>query len=198
MSWLQHLFRTSHAPTGAKNNPSASVGVPSQEIPTVKFDPSSVSESVKANLRRNIELLDDIETKHVNGIYELALRSVVSGDLHLFCAELMNMHIEGMTTGRAALIGRSLRNKANAILGNERRAALGITQAIWMYSHAPCMVSPRHATEAEIRQDAAHKAANGKKFDLSKGLLVNGKWTWPGVEDGCRCSSRAVLPWTKG
>ncbi len=76
----------------------------------------------------------------------------------------------------------------------ERQAALGITYAVWMYAHAPCMKNPRHPTDEEIQQNAAHKAADRKTYDLSKGLLVNGKWTWPGVEDGCKCFSRSILP----
>jgi hypothetical protein len=166
-------------------------------MPTVKFDPSTVSESVKANLRRNIWLLNNIEKKHFRQIYEISLRSVVSGDLHLFCTELMNIHIQGMTTGWAAEIGRSLSNKAKAIICNERRTALGITHAVWMYAHAPCVVDPHHPTAAELRQDAAHKEADRKRYDLSEGLLVDGKWTWPGVENGCKCSSRIVLPGCK-
>ena len=33
-------------------------------IPTVKFDPSSVSEGVRADLRRNIGLIDDVDKEH--------------------------------------------------------------------------------------------------------------------------------------
>ncbi len=193
MFWLRRLLQPFTKPTEIKGQSRSGLGL--QTMPTVKFDPFLVSKSVKANLRRNIELLDDIEKKYVKQVYELALRSVVKGDLHLFCTELMNMQIEGMTTGRAAEIGRSLSKKANAIIGNERRAALGITHAIWMYAHAPCMKDPRHPTDAEIRQNAAHKAADGTRYELSQGLLVDGKWTWPGIEEGCKCSSRPLLPY---
>jgi hypothetical protein len=65
-------------------------------MPTVKFDPSTVSKSVKADLRKNIGLLDDIEKKHGQQIYEAALRSILAGrDLHVLSAALMI--IDGMT-----------------------------------------------------------------------------------------------------
>jgi hypothetical protein len=164
-------------------------------MPTVKFDSSTVSENVKTDLLRNIELLDDVEKIHVKPIYELALRSIVTGgDLHLFCTGLMNMNIERMTKGRAAEIGRALSNKAKAVINRERQAVLGITHATWMYANAPCMKDPRHPTDAEVQQDSAHRSANGKKFEVGKGLFLDGKWTWPGVEEGCKCSSRVVLP----
>ncbi len=162
----------------------------------VEFDPSTVSKGVKANLRKNIELLDDLGKKHIPQIYEVALRSVLAGrNLRMLSTALIE--IAGMSHDRAADIARSLHNKATEQINRERQSSLGITHAIWMYANAPCMKDPNHPTEAEIQQDAAHKAANGKRYDLSRGLLVNGKWTRPGVEEGCKCVSRAVLPWTK-
>jgi len=46
-------------------------------MPTIKLDPSVVTRSIKADLRRNVELLAGVEKKHVKQIYELALRSIV-------------------------------------------------------------------------------------------------------------------------
>ena len=67
-----------------------------------------------------------------------------------------------------------------------------------MYANAPCMKDPwcDCPTAADIRQDSAHRAANGKKYEIAKGLFVDGKWARPGVEEGCKCSARSVLPWT--
>jgi len=191
MSWLRRLMQPLAKPSGAKGGSSQSI----QTMPTVKIDSSVVSENGKTDLLRNIELLDDVEKIHVKPIYELALRSIVAGgDLHLFCTELMKMGIDGMTKGRASEIGRALSNKAKATISRERQAALGITHATWMYANAPCMKDPRHPTDTEAQQDSAHRSANGKKFEVGKGLFLDGKWTWPGVEEGCKCSSRAVLP----
>jgi len=193
MSWLSRLWHPLNAPTEAKSSHSAPVRSPLQGIPTVKFDPSTVNQRVKVNLLRNIELLADLEKKHVKQVYEIALRSLLAGrDLHMLATALRE--IAGLPQKRAADVARSLHNKATMQITRERQAALGITHAKWMYPNAPCMVDPRHPTEAGIGQDAAHKAADGKIYDLSKGLLVDGKWTWPGVEDGCKCSSRPILP----
>jgi hypothetical protein len=192
MSWLRRLLQPFTKPTEIKGHSRSKLSL--QAMPTVKFDPSTVSKSVKADLRRNIELLDDIEKKHVKQIYELALRSKVGRDLHLFCTGLMNMNIEGMTAGRAAELGRSLSNKAKAIIDRERQASLGITHAIWMYANAPCMKDPRHPVAADVQRDSTHRSANGNRYEISKGLFVDGKWIWPGVEEGCKCCSRPVLP----
>jgi ribosomal protein L40E len=163
----------------------------------VEFDPSTVSESVKESLRNNIELLGDLGKKHVPQIYKVALRSVLAGrDLRMLSTALIE--IAGMSRDRAADIARSLHNKATEQINRERQYSLGITHAIWMYPNAPCMKEPFSScpTAADIRQDSAHRAANGKKYEIAKGLFVGGKWTRPGVEEGCKCASRSVLPWT--
>lgn len=163
MSWFRRSLQPTHKPTEVNSARSASVHHAPQAMPIVKFDPSAASKSVKVNLRRNIEMLDDIEKKHVKQVYGLALRSIeVGGDLHLFCTGLMNLHIEGMITGRAAEIGRSLSNKAKAIIDRESQAAIGISHATWMYANAPCMKDPSHPVAADIQRDAAHHSANGK------------------------------------
>lgn len=185
MSWLRRLLQPFTKPTEGKlfHSPFA-----------IEFDPSTVSKSVKANLRRNIELLDDIGKKHVRQIYKLALRSVLAGgdERGLYTAL---MKIEGMTKRRAAEIARSLNAKAREQINRERTFSLGITHAIWMYANAPCMKDPRCPTAADVQRDAAHRAANGKKYEITEGLFVDGKWTRPGVEEGCKCSARSVLPW---
>lgn len=159
----------------------------------VEFDSSAVTESVKADLRRNIRLIDDLDEGHFEQVYKAAVDSVTAGrDFQALFKALTD--IEGMTKGRAEQVARSLNNKATSLINRERQTAVGITHAIWMYANAPCMVKPKVATDSDIRQDAAHSAANGKRYEISKGLFVDGKWTWPGVEEGCKCSSRVVLP----
>jgi len=195
MSWLRRLLQPSTKPTEVKKDYSPSVRYAMEAMPTIKFDPSVVTKSVKADLRRNVELLAGVEKKHVKQIYELALRSIVGRrDFYSFCTEMMDMHIDGMTRSKAAEIGTSLANKAGAVIERERRTSLGITHAKWLYANAPCMRDPNHPSAADVQRDAAHREANGKRYEVSKGLFVDGKWTWPGVEEGCKCASRASLP----
>ena len=95
MSWLRRLLQPFTKPTEVKKDDSPSVRHAWKLCP-VKFDPSMVSKSVKADLRRNIELLDDLEKKHVKQVYEAALRSVWQAGICTCCVRLL-MKIEGMT-----------------------------------------------------------------------------------------------------
>jgi hypothetical protein len=160
-------------------------------IHTVRFDPSRVTDAIKNDVWNNVLLLDDIDRNCAHQVYVAALRSISAGrDLSILYEALMQLNDNGITKRRAAEISHLLNNRATALMNKERQESLGIKHAIWLYSGAPCEIDPKKATG----QDAAHKTANGKPFDVSKGMLLNGKWTWPGVEPGCRCASKSVIP----
>lgn len=164
-------------------------------IPTVKFDSSRVTEAVKADVRSTILTFPEIDQRHFEQLYDAAIRSISAGrDLHVLFDVIIQMNIAGMTEARAADIALLLNNRATSLMQREQQAALGITHAIWLYSGALCKVYPKKTTDHDIRQDAAHKAADGKEFEVAKGMLLNGKWTWPGAEPGCKCASRPKIP----
>lgn len=62
-----------------------------------------------------------------------------------------------------------------------RRQEIGITHAVWLHSHAG--IKPR----------PSHVAADGKEYEIGKGMYLDGKWTLPGKEPNCRCNSYAII-----
>ena len=153
-------------------------------IPTVKVDPARVTETVREDLRNNIKSLREVSAKDFNMVYDAAIRSISAGRaLDIIYQALMN--IEGMSTRRAEDIALSLNNKADALIAIEARERLGIKYAVWRYSGATC---------GNAEQDASHKAADGMIYLIKKGILMNGRWTWPGREDGCKCVSKSLIP----
>lgn len=152
-------------------------------IPTVKFDAAKVTEAVKADLRKNIKSLKEIGAGDFDKIYEAALRSITAGRaLHIVYQALMT--IDGIHKRRAEDISRSVNNRATALMQSEEQERLGIKYAIWLYSGAPC---------GSAQQDATHKAAKGKPYLVSKGMLLGDRWTWPGRDNGCKCVSKSVI-----
>jgi len=84
MSWPRRLLRPTHTPTDVKIGRSQSIRRAMQAMTAVKFDPSTVSKSVKENLGKNIEPLDDLVKENFREVYRVALRSISEGrDLHL-------------------------------------------------------------------------------------------------------------------
>lgn len=152
-------------------------------LPTVKFDPSSVTDHIKNDLRDNVESLDDVATPDKPILYEAALRAVLAGsDNHSLSKLLINL---GLTKRRAAEISCYLSNNATILIEAERRKELGIKCAIWRYGGVPC---------GDYDTDKAHREADGKRFPVTDGLCINGKLMLPGRDWGCHCTSRAVIP----
>lgn len=84
-------------------------------IPTVKFDPAKVTETVKTDLRQNIKSLNEVGADDFDMIHAAALRSISVGrDLHILYQALMT--IGGMGKRRAEGISFSLNNKATALI----------------------------------------------------------------------------------
>jgi uncharacterized protein with gpF-like domain len=160
---------------------------------TKSFFHADLPDIVKMEIRKNVELIAELETKELDQIYDLVLKSVMEGrNLGGLRAALQSQF--NMTKERAAQISRFQHNNATAMLTRIRQEELGIKEAMWIYSNVACAIHPKDPTPKEIKRDAAHRAANGKLYDVSKGMYLNRKWTWPGCEEGCKCISRSILP----
>jgi uncharacterized protein with gpF-like domain len=150
-------------------------------IPTVQFDQTRVNKIVEHDIKQNIRAFIDINDKYFDLVFKAALQSISSGrDLNVLYQALIT--VDGMAKSRASAIALELNNKTTALMEDERRVALGITHAVWLYSGAPCG-----------NHDAEHKAANGAFYRIGEGLFIGGAWTSPGREAGCRCVSKSAI-----
>jgi len=148
---------------------------------TVKFTMSKEAcEGYQAVLQENVSLIKSIGADYLKDVQGDVWRAVKSGyDLDTLSKTIKARY--GTTAKRAGFIARDQSNKAKAVIENVRRKELGITEAIWQHSGAGKEPRPSHV------------AASGKKYDLSKGMYLDGKWVLPGEEINCRCTSRAII-----
>lgn len=172
----------------------ADAAEPAYAIPTVKFDPEQVTEEIKADFEKNVRNIKDFDEANFDRIYDAGLRSISNGrDTAILFNAIMELDLPGMTRRRAGEISLSLNNKATALMDRNRQMASGIKYAVWIYSGAPCQTDPKNPWAKDIRQDAAHKAANGKRYEIAKGMVLNGRRTMPGWDEGCKCVSGPVV-----
>lgn len=142
----------------------------------------SVRQALDAVMFENVSLIKSIPENYFNQIEGIIMRAYASGhDVNRMVEELKSMY--PVTQRRAELIARDQTNKANSVVTNIRRVELGITEAIWQHSHAGKNPRPDHV------------AANGKRFKISEGCYISGKYILPGEEINCRCTSKSVLPY---
>jgi SPP1 gp7 family putative phage head morphogenesis protein len=133
-----------------------------------------------AVIGENVGLIRSIASQHLAEVEGLVMRSVSAGrDLGTLTKDLEARY--GITKRRAALIARDQNNRATAVINQIRQRSLGITEAVWMHSAAGKVPRPSHV------------AANGKKYDIEKGMLIDGEWILPGQKINCRCVSRSVI-----
>jgi hypothetical protein len=165
--------------------PNVSVAEPVRRVPTVKFDPARVTDAIKEDIRESVSKIKDFGEPHFDCIYEAALRSVSRGmDAAALFNAIMDLQLPAMTKRRAGEISININRRAKALVDRNEQMAIGIKYATWNYSGAPC----------HPRQDAAHRAANGKRYAIAKGMPLHGRRTMPGREEGCKCFSRPIIP----
>lgn len=141
----------------------------------------AMQDVAKAAVVENVALIRSIPQQYFTDVEGIVMRGYSRGrDLREITTELQSRY--GITQRRAVLIARDQSNKLNAVTTQARRQEIGITEAIWQHSHGG--KEPRKS----------HVAADGRKFEIAKGCLIDGKHILPGEEINCRCVSKSVLP----
>jgi SPP1 gp7 family putative phage head morphogenesis protein len=148
---------------------------------SVKFTMTrEMNDAYQAVIGENVGLIKSIGEQHLKNVETVVMQSVQRGrDLGYLSKQLQETY--GVTKRRAALIARDQNNKATSTLNAARQRSLGITEGIWRHSGAG-----RHPRPDHVRAD-------GKKFDITKGLEVSGEFIMPGELINCRCTWSPVI-----
>jgi SPP1 gp7 family putative phage head morphogenesis protein len=151
---------------------------------TIKFEMTPVvREAFEASLAENVGLIRSIPEQYLQQVQGAVMRSYTRGrDLQSLVASLKALY--PAASNRAVLIARDQSNKANSVVTQARQTELGITESIWMHSHAGKTPRPTHV------------AMNGKRYKVAEGMWdsAESKMIFPGELINCRCTSRSVLP----
>ena len=146
---------------------------------------------LNALTKENVALIKSIPTEYFKRVEYDIMSTVTEGrDLQDLSDKLSKGY--GITRRRAIMIAYDQTNKITAKFERAEKIELGLFEAEWVHSHAPQEPRPSHV------------AANGKKFDIRKGLYIvernkSGKvvhrgWTQPADRPNCNCFSRTILP----
>ena len=134
----------------------------------------------RATIGQNVSLIKSIPHDYLAKVEGHVMRSVQTGrDLGTLTKALENEF--GVTKRRAAFIAKDQNNKATAALTRARQIEIGVTEAVWLHSGGGKHPRP------------AHVAASGKRYDIAKGMMIGGKYIFPGELPNCRCVSRSVI-----
>lgn len=133
-----------------------------------------------AVINENIALIKSIPSQYFTQVQGDVMRAVSrGGDLGPLAEKIEKQY--GVTKRRAALISRDQNRKANSVITRVRQQELGITTAVWKHSRAGAHPRP------------SHQAADGKEYDVTKGMLIDGEYVFPGELINCKCYSKSVI-----
>ena len=148
---------------------------------TVRFQVTDFQkEALQAATEVNVGLIKSIGSQYLERVQGQVWKCITDGyDLAALAKDLNKTY--DITKRRAELIARDQGAKAHAVIEKVKRQELGITKAVWLHSHAGKKPRPSHV------------AANGKVFDVSKGMYLDGEWVQPGELINCRCCSKSII-----
>jgi SPP1 gp7 family putative phage head morphogenesis protein len=149
---------------------------------TVPFKMTAeLNNALQASIAENVNLIRSIPEQHLTQVRTLVMQSVARGrDLSQLTDDLQERY--GITRRRAAFIALDQNNKATAVMQAARQESIGIDEGIWRHSHAG-----KHPRKSHVK-------ANGKRFKLRKGMLIDGEYIFPGQKPRCRCGWEIVTP----
>lgn len=158
------------------------IGISSKELAATE-GMKATTNALKLETAQWVKKLRDetLEMYTSNALRAMSLGNGLDGILDEF---------EGMEEKRknhAKTVARTQINTYNSLSTKIRAQNLGITQAVWV-------------TANDERVRPSHAQRDGKVFDLDKGLYssIDGKYLLTGVDYGCRCTARYVLPGDDG
>ena len=143
------------------------------------FKPTAAAiEAYQAVIADQVALIDRLPTKYRKDAQEVVWDSVMKGyDAAGLARELHDRF--GIVPERAQLIAGTQCKMARAVIDNAEHLESGITQARWRYDSDRCQL-PTHRTLA------------GKRYPLSQGANLDGKWIWPSSEPRCFCTAAPI------
>lgn len=165
-----------------KHNENAFRGVLKKENLEFRFRPTQhLKDVMQAATAENVGLIKSIPSQYFDQINNLVMNAVLKGsNLNELSSDLTRRY--QITRKRAEFIARDQNAKLFSVINRTRCQEVGIKEGIWNHS-------PRHENARP-----SHLKADGKRFDLAKGMHLDGNWTWPGQEINCHCTLRPVIP----
>ena len=140
----------------------------------------AVEKKVQEIVAENVGLIKSIGTTYLSKVNQATWTMVKGGfNLKEFADELQ--HAYGLEIKRCKRIAIDQMGRASIAIQTAKHEELGLYKAIWLHSHAGKV--PRQS----------HVRANGKEFDIRKGMYIDQEWIMPAEKINCRCNYRIVL-----
>ena len=137
--------------------------------------------TLEAAVADNVGLIKSIPSQYLEQVEREVMQAVQDGwPLDRLSSGLQNRY--GITKRRAELIARDQCAKVTEDVKEKRAVAVGFTEATWWHS-----AGSRYPRKS-------HMAANGRRYKLSEGCLIDDEYIRPGQKVCCRCFCTLHMP----
>jgi SPP1 gp7 family putative phage head morphogenesis protein len=146
---------------------------------------SGLSEFSNIAIQNQVDLINSISDTYFDKVESLVYNGVMNGeDFDLLGKKIQDL--TGATAKRAKFIARDQTATLNSIISKKRAENAGIAKSEW--------VKTKFSNTSNYTPRESHIKADGKIFDLDKGLKVDGEFIFPGQPIGCTCTIAYVMP----
>lgn len=144
-------------------------------------------EKQEAIISENVALIRSIPAQYFTEVESMVFRSMAKGGDRKTLSDEIEASFGkrfGITRRRAEFIAKDQTRKATSALSAARQQAAGIREGEWVHSGGGNQPRHSHVKAGKER----------KRFDLSKGCLIDGEYIMPGQLPHCGCTWKPVLP----
>lgn len=135
-------------------------------------------------IQNQVDLIKSIESEYFDKIEKIVYNGMTTGqDWDTLAKQIRKA--TGATEKRSKLIAKDQVTTINSQLAKRRALNAGLTKCEW--------VKTKRFKTKNYNPRESHILADGKVFDINKGLKVDGKYIFPGSEINCSCVARYLL-----
>lgn len=160
-----------------------SIGVKEDDLPErpKRLAGKDHETALDAAVAENVGLIKSIPQEYLDQVQRDVLQAVQDGwPLDRLSESLQ--HRYGITKRRAELIARDQCSKITGNMNAKRMSSAGFVEADWWHS-----AGSRYPRKS-------HMAANGRRFKISDGCLIDDEHILPGQKINCKCFMTPVIP----
>lgn len=141
---------------------------------------SSMINTMKTSVKWNVSLIKTIPDKYFSRVESTIMESLNKGrDMAGLYTKLKDDY--DLTKRQSYLIASDQTKKATYAITRTRKLELGLYKSIWRHSKVSKVPRPPHLK------------ADGKPFDIRKGLKIDGEYIFPKQKIGCNCYEQTVI-----
>lgn len=153
-----------------------------------------IEDFITLQINKNVGLIKSLPEEYLKQVETIVNNGVLNGEPASSIAKKISARAGSANKTLANRIKTIARNEVqtvNAQISKRRTEALGVTEGIW-----------RTAEDERVRGNPgglypnakpSHFKANGQRFELKKGLKVDGQFIFPGIPINCRCTFSPVI-----